>query len=335
MKRILLIAGHGAGDSGAVGNGYKEADLTREVVIRLSTQLKNICDVTVADTMINWYEYLGSRSFDFTPYDYVLEIHFNSGGGTGTEIFVTNSEVTTGVESAIVSNISSAVGYRNRGVKRQNFRVISRAKSQGVSAALLEVCFIDNYSDISTYQNKKSEIVSAIASGIIQGFGLTMADTHWGKQYLDELVNKGIITDIDIWSRFEDAVTKAQTIALIDKVTGGMWTSEESNTLVHWSQPHVISLSGKGVISDKTQWLDSLDSTISKAMLLALIDKATGGIKSAYEGRETDHWGRNHLDSLCDKAIIDTPSAWTNFDGQVTKAQLMALVCKAFFKETL
>ena len=70
-------------------------------------------------------------------------------------------------------------------------------------------------------------------------------------------------------------------------------------------------------------------------MLLALIDKAAGGMKPAYEGRETDHWGRNHLDSLCDKAIIDTPSAWTNFDGQVTKSQLMALVCKAFFKEML
>ena len=32
MKDWLLIAGHGQGDPGAVGNGYKEADLTREFV---------------------------------------------------------------------------------------------------------------------------------------------------------------------------------------------------------------------------------------------------------------------------------------------------------------
>ena len=28
---ILILNGHGAGDSGALGNGYKEADLTREL----------------------------------------------------------------------------------------------------------------------------------------------------------------------------------------------------------------------------------------------------------------------------------------------------------------
>ena len=30
---VLLIAGHGNGDSGAIGNGYEEAELTREFVI--------------------------------------------------------------------------------------------------------------------------------------------------------------------------------------------------------------------------------------------------------------------------------------------------------------
>ena len=33
--KILLIAGHGEGDSGAVANGYKEAELNREVVQKL------------------------------------------------------------------------------------------------------------------------------------------------------------------------------------------------------------------------------------------------------------------------------------------------------------
>ena len=32
---VLLIAGHENGDSGAVGNGYEEAELTREFAVLL------------------------------------------------------------------------------------------------------------------------------------------------------------------------------------------------------------------------------------------------------------------------------------------------------------
>lgn len=37
--KILLISGHGAGDCGAIGNGYKEADLTRELVKLIDNEL--------------------------------------------------------------------------------------------------------------------------------------------------------------------------------------------------------------------------------------------------------------------------------------------------------
>ena len=43
--RILLIPGHGDGDSGAVGTGYKEADLTREMVKLIASRLLRYCDV--------------------------------------------------------------------------------------------------------------------------------------------------------------------------------------------------------------------------------------------------------------------------------------------------
>ena len=105
--KILLIAGHGEGDSGAVANGYKEAELTREVVRKLKPQLDNYADVTVADTAKNWFTYKNRVSLNFSPYDYVLEIHFNAGGGTGTEIYITTSEKTHGVETEIVKGISA------------------------------------------------------------------------------------------------------------------------------------------------------------------------------------------------------------------------------------
>lgn len=173
--KILLIAGHGQGDSGAVANGYKEADLTREVVTLLKLQIDNYADVTIADMTKNWFK----NTMDFSPYNYVLEIHFNAGvndtkgngGTTGTEIFITTAEKTHGVETEIVQGISN-IGFKNRGVKRKNWSVIHRAKTQGVSSALLEVCFIDDLDDMKLYQAKKANIIKAIANGIIKGFGL-------------------------------------------------------------------------------------------------------------------------------------------------------------------
>lgn len=151
---------------------------------------------------------------------------------------------------------------------------------------------------------------------------------HYADVYFEKLRARGIITDVTFWKQYEMPVTKAYAVAMIDNATGGIWTSDETDGEKHWCQPAVISLCGKRVIEDKKQWLDSLDNYISKAQLLALADKATGGMAEKYNGRATDHWGRNHLDSLCDKGIVDTPSAWTNFDGQVTRGAIMALVCK-------
>lgn len=171
---ILLIAGHGDGDSGAVGNGYKECDLTREFSSLIYSKIKKICNVDLADTSRNWFEYLGTNSYDFSKYNYVLEIHFNAGGGTGSEIYVTNSEKGITVEESILKNLCNVAGYANRGVKRKDFRVIQRIKSQGVSSALLEVCFIDNITDVDTYQQKKDSIAQAIVNGIAEGFGLSI-----------------------------------------------------------------------------------------------------------------------------------------------------------------
>lgn len=169
-----------------------------------------------------------------------------------------------------------------------------------------------------------------------------VADLHYGAKYLTKLVTKKHITDRTLWNDYDAPVRKSHALALIDNVTGGMWKSEEQDSSIHWAQPIVISLCGKGVITDKEQWLGIPDENeentkntilneyISKALLMGLIDNATGGIKDKYRGRNADHWGRNCLDSLCDKGIIDTPEAWEDFEGQVSNAQIMALVCKAF-----
>lgn len=216
--KILLIAGHGDGDCGAVGNGYYEADLTREVVNLLKPQLDGYAEVTIADTKKNWHKHLIKQGnyFNFKPYDYVLEIHFNSfavKSANGTEIYITRSEKSHGVETNIVNGIAK-LGFANRGVIPMNFDVINYIKKQGVSSALLEVCFISNEKDMKNYQNKKNEIVKAIANGIIKGFSLVKKDEL--REACEVLASKGIINSPEYWAKGKD-YSEENTILLIKK----------------------------------------------------------------------------------------------------------------------
>lgn len=156
---------------------------------------------------------------------------------------------------------------------------------------------------------------------------------HWAKTYLDILVSKKMITNIEFWSKYDEAFTKAYAVALIDNVSGGLWPSEEDDKSIHWAQPNVISLCGKQIIREPKQWINTLDDNITKGLALALVDKLTDGTIAPYNTRSNiDHWARNCLDSLCDKGVIKTPNAWTDFDSYVSKGLYMTLICKAVYK---
>ena len=180
--KILLIAGHGAGDPGAVGYGT-EATETRRVLNEVKALFGGY-DVTVDvyPTNRNAYADIGNGSLqvNFANYDYVFEIHFNSAANpeaTGVEIWVTYAEQGITVEQAIVNKVA-ALGYLNRGVKREDFRVIRTAKNNGTSAALIETCFISNQGDMNRYNSNFSKVCNAMVEGIAEGFGLSKKDGY-------------------------------------------------------------------------------------------------------------------------------------------------------------
>lgn len=177
--KILLISGHGASDSGAVGNGYKEADLTRELVNLIAPELKRYATVDIYPQTQNAYKDYKNGKFNVGKYDYALEIHFNAYNGKahGSEIYVTTKETGISVEQAIMKNMKQYFTLRDNdsvfdGVKRENFAVINSLKSKGISGALLEVCFIDSANDMKVYQQYKKDIAKDIVLGIASGFGL-------------------------------------------------------------------------------------------------------------------------------------------------------------------
>lgn len=227
--KLLLIAGHGAGDPGAVGNGYQEAAEARKVVAALVEALEGCCDVDTYPTSRNAYtDYKAGQlnaTAQFGQYDYVLEIHFNAvkastadGKTKGTEIYVTTVEPGTAVEQAMVAAIA-AVGLANRGVQRYNWAVINQARKAGVSSALLEICFIDDPDDMAVYAAKQAEIVEAIAMSIIDGFGLQrpepeQEETMTGKEIYDALNAYTATLPVPDWAK--DLLEQAKAAGITD-----------------------------------------------------------------------------------------------------------------------
>ena len=167
--RIGIDCGHTASGPGAGAVGYlNESRETRAVGTALMEMLTalghSVFDCTnqqapsVSANLTRIVAAANARDLDA-----FYSIHFNAGGGMGSEIYTM-----TGTESRETSGILSALaelGFRNRGVKRgSHLYVIHRTTAP---AALIEVCFVDSESDSKLYQSLGARaIAAAICKGI-------------------------------------------------------------------------------------------------------------------------------------------------------------------------
>ena len=188
--KMLLIAGHGAGDPGAIGNGKSECNLTRNLCTLIMTEnayLDGDLEIELYPTTKDCYqESKSGRVPNYAAYDYVLEVHFNSfssASAYGSEILIHPSETGHTVEDAILKNLEE-IGFYNRGVKkRSDLLNMNNCSWRGVSYALLETCFISNSDDVNLYLSQNKSVARAVLNGIISGFGLSSAETDGGTLY--------------------------------------------------------------------------------------------------------------------------------------------------------
>lgn len=174
--KILLISGHGAGDSGAVGCGYKEADLTREATNILAGKL-NAYDVSVTRYPTARDAYQDNRNgrlaTPFSAYNLVVEVHFNSfnGDAHGTEVLWRENN-----SRPLASKVSSAiasVGFVNRGAKyRTNLANMNACYRLNVPYILIETCFIDYSVDMKFYKLHEYDVWGKVASTICSYYGV-------------------------------------------------------------------------------------------------------------------------------------------------------------------
>ncbi len=172
MALVVLDAGHGGANPGAVYNGRQEKDDALALTLAIGRILEaNDIDVYYNRTT-DIYESPTQKAMEGNAAgaDYFVSIHRNSSPYpnqyTGVESLVYNRY---GAAARLARNINARleqVGYVNQGVnERTNLVVLNRTQ---MPAVLLEVGFINTDADNQLFDERFQETAQAIADGIIQ-----------------------------------------------------------------------------------------------------------------------------------------------------------------------
>ena len=210
MFRIGLDAGHGGSSSGTYSvntsnDGLFEKDYALDLCLKIhsrlvehgfKTVLTRKTDINPGNTSERAQICIDAKC------DYALSIHFNgfkNESANGAEVFVPYGEKYGNIEAGYWKYLSEFFKLRapfarsnsyydrndvfdkklNLSTKRFDaydnqkdyFGFIRTCWEKGVSADLLEICFLTNPKDFKTYTEKTNEIANAIARSIVEGFG--------------------------------------------------------------------------------------------------------------------------------------------------------------------
>ena len=181
-KIIVLDAGHGGIDPGAIKKGVYEKDLNYKILNVYAKKLFEQSDIKVyftreTDVKIDLYERAAFASE--VGADLFVSLHMNTSGSSsanGTEVFYSkdnNSLTETGYNSyqlakILSQNMSAALGTKNRGASKSDFVVV---KYNTVPAVLIELGFITNSTEFAkltnaNYQQKAAETLYKTIIGL-------------------------------------------------------------------------------------------------------------------------------------------------------------------------
>ncbi len=180
--KIFIDPGHNDSkvDTGAVGNGLKEQDITFAMSTLLAEKLKSVgVDVMLSrksktdilGTDLNSSLSTRAKMANQWGADLFLSIHCNSfwlSSANGTETY-TYSKTSKAYELSknICNAISKKLGTYNREAKTANFVVL---KKTSMPALLVETAFISNKSDAQKLKDRQEDFVNVIFEEICKHY---------------------------------------------------------------------------------------------------------------------------------------------------------------------
>lgn len=170
MSKLFIIPGHGAGDCGACGNGYQEAERVRALAQRIKDFGGD--DVVLSDFGLNSYRsnIIGKG---LVPKGYkILELHMDSSENSsakGGHVIINGKFKADEYDNALAMMISGMFPGRSQTiVGRTDLANVNRSASMGYNYRLMECGFISNAEDVQKFNSRMDEL----AKGILGCFGI-------------------------------------------------------------------------------------------------------------------------------------------------------------------
>lgn len=169
MAGLFVICGHGAGDPGADGGGYTEAERVRA----LGRRIKELGGdaVELGDTSRNWYRDGGLNSLRTDKP--VVELHMDASGvpgAKGAHVIIKRGFSPDAYDKALAAKLSAMMpGRAETIVGRSDLANPNRAARRGINYRLAENGFIDSPADLSYFNAHLDDIARAY----LEAFGIT------------------------------------------------------------------------------------------------------------------------------------------------------------------
>lgn len=168
MARLFVICGHGAGDPGADGGGYTEAERVRALGARIKALGGS--EVELGDTSRNWYRDGGINRLETSAP--VVELHMDASGvpgAKGAHVIIKRGFSPDAYDKALAAKLSAMMpGRAETIVGRSDLANPNRAARRGINYRLVENGFIDSPVDLAYFNSH----VDDIARVYLEVFGI-------------------------------------------------------------------------------------------------------------------------------------------------------------------
>lgn len=171
MPTVILDAGHGGSDFGAMYQGRREKDDNLALTLAVGDILAAAGIDVLYTRTTDIYETPTAKAQEgnASGADYFISIHRNSSPipnqYTGIESLVYNRNSTAASIARNINRNLEAVGFANQGInERPNLAVLRRTR---MPAVLVEAGFINNDNDNALFDAQFDAIAQAIADGIL------------------------------------------------------------------------------------------------------------------------------------------------------------------------